>query len=338
MKKYLKVLVLIGLVSFSSQAQGLEDIFNAKDDASKYVENYMAPAMNGLMYNLNNAWYTTGKVHEKFGFDLTISLAVAKIPDSEKTFHFDPADYHYLTLQSGGTAELPTFAGGNTDEVIDATYEGDTAHFDAVDGVGEEWPEELIIPVSIPTPMVQIGLGLPSKTDVKLRFYPKSTTEGVEYSLFGLGLQHDLTQYFKVIDSIPGLTISALGAFTKSNVAVAYEAEADVDSKLEMGINAYTVQLIGDYNLKFINFYLGTGYSGGATSLDVKGEYEYDSNENGTIEEDEIVKDPVSLDFAVAGFKTTIGTRFNLGPVKVFGDYTIQKYPAVTLGLALSIK
>jgi len=345
MNKSILSLLVFFLFSNLLNAQDIQDVFRARDDASVYVKHYMGPAMNGLMYNLNNGWYTTGKTHEKFGFDITISASAAMIPEAQTTFKFDPAEYSEdFYLQSGGSATLPTVVGGTTDEVIETSYGSDLVSFDAIDGVGEQWKENIPIdmPIAVPSPMIQIGLGLPTNTDIKLRFFPKTTTEGVESSLFGVGVQHNLSQYIKTLDDIAGFSVSGLGAFTKAKVAyIPHYETGDVEASeqsIEMSVNSYTLQVIGDYNLKFINFYLGMGYTGGNTNLGAYGDYKYDNNENGTIEPDEIVTDPISIDFSVAGFKTTIGTRFNLGPVKLFGAYTIQKYPSITAGIAVSIR
>lgn len=48
----------------SSQAQELESILLAADDAGLLTENYLNPAMKGLMYSVNGGWYTTGKTHK----------------------------------------------------------------------------------------------------------------------------------------------------------------------------------------------------------------------------------------------------------------------------------
>lgn len=47
------------------------------------------------------------------------------------------------------------------------------------------------LPVNaVPAPVVQIGLGLPFKMDLKVRFVPKlNFDDDIEASLFGLGLQ-----------------------------------------------------------------------------------------------------------------------------------------------------
>ena len=342
MKKLIVFLTFI-IASASTNAQDLEYMFQAKNDATTYIQHYMAPGMNGLMYNLNNGWYSTGKTHNVLGFDLTVTASAAMIPASETTFTFDPSEYgDDFGLVGGGSAELPTVAGGTTTEQLEITYGSDSVVIDAVDGVGEEWKENIPIdmPVSIPTPMVQVGIGLPSKTDIKLRYFPDSETDGVKYGLLGVGVQHNISQYIKALDSVPRVTFSALGAFTKAHTSyVPTNDTGDVvmnNERIEMNINAYTFQLIGDYDLKFINFYLGLGYTAGKTTLGAYGTYKYDTNENGTFEEDEIVKDPINLEFTITGFRTTAGARINLGPIKIFGDYTYQKYPSVSAGFALS--
>ncbi len=335
-----KIILALLFITFSNMVNAqLEAIFAARDDAAIYTKQYLNPAMNGIMYNLNNGWYSSGKTHKKLGFDLTVFASTSMVPDKDKFFQFIASDYNYLSISSG-SSQLPTVAGGTTNTVLEANNGSDSITFDAVDGLGGEWPTDFFIPVSVPTPMVQLGLGLTGKTDIKLRFFPKTTNQGVSFGLLGIGIQHDLTQYFKALDKIPMLHISGLGAFTRANLIYTPD-NTDIsgsNQRMEMHINAYTLQAIGDINLKIIDVYLGMGITSGSTNLDALGTYEFDFNDNGSIENDEIITDPIQLDFAITGVKTSIGARINLGPVKIFGDYTLQKYPSLTAGLALSIR
>ena len=337
MKKNI-LLILLAINSLNAFAQ-LEEVFAARDDAAIYTKQYLNPAMNGIMSNLNNGWYSSGKTHKKFGFDISLFATTAIIPDEDKVFQFIASDYNYLSISSGSST-LPTIAGGTTTTILEAANGGDSVTFNAVDGLAEDWPTNFFIPVSIPTPMIQVGFGFPKNTDVKLRFYPTTHKDDVSYGLIGVGIQHNLTQYFKILEKIPTLHISGLGAFTKANIAYT-PSNSNVsgsNQSIEMQINSYTLQVIGDIDIKILNFYLGMGYTSGNTSLDALGNYEFDFDDNGTIENDEIITDPIQLDFAITGFKTTIGTRLNLGPVKIFGDYTLQKYPSLTLGIAVGIR
>lgn len=317
--------------SISVNAQ-IEEIFAADGDASTYFEHYMSPAINGLMYDLNNAWYSRSKTHNKFGFDVSFSASIAIIPDDEKTFQFLASEYDNLTL-SGGDGVLPTIAGDDTSSVLETEVLGNSFPIDAVDGLGDDWLREFFIPISIPTPMIQAGFGLPFNTDIKLRFFPNTEREGIAFNLFGLGLKHNLTQYFGKTEK-DLFTLSALGAFTKTNVTYIPNNVGIPGSNqsIDMNIQAYTAQAIAGVNLKFVDLYLGFGYVGGTTDLNVNGSYVFNNGIS-----DFTVTDPIDLNFEMTGFKTTLGTRFNLGPVKIFGDYTFQKYPSITAGVAFSM-
>jgi len=335
MRKTIILTVLTITLSFSTQAQ-IEQIFAAKEDASTYVEHYLSPAINGLMYDVNNGWYSRSKTHKKFGFDISFSASIAFIPDDEKYFQFVASEYDNLTLQ-GGDGQLPTIAGGETNDVLETSVSGFALPINALDGHGDEWLKEFFIPISIPTPMIQAGVGLPFKTDLKLRFFPNTKRKNIAFNLFGLGLKHNISQYFTKSD-IELFTVSALGAFTKTKVTYSPNAIniPGNNQSLEIDIQAYTAQVIAGANLKIIDFYLGMGYVGGTTDLGVKGTYNFDLTGDGNI--DVPVNDPFDLNFKMTGFKTTLGTRFNLGPVKIFGDYTFQKYPSITAGLAISLR
>lgn len=334
MRKTIILTILTITLSFSTQAQ-IEQIFAAKEDASTYVEHYLSPAINGLMYDLNNGWYSRSKTHKKFGFDVSFTASIAIIPDNEKYFQFVASEYDNLTLQ-GGDGQLPTIAGNETNDVLETTVSGIALPINALDGYGDKWLKEFFIPISIPTPMIQAGFGLPFNTDIKLRFFPNTEREGIAFNLFGLGLKHNISQYFTKSDS-ELFTLSALGAFTKTNVTYSPNAANIPGSNqtLEIDIQAYTAQAIAGVNLTFVNFYLGFGYVGGTTDLGVKGTYNFDLTGDGIT--DIPVDDPFDLNFEMAGFKTTLGTRFNLGPVKIFGDYTFQEYPSITAGVAYSM-
>ena len=337
MKKIAFFTILI-FISIRSQAQ-IEQIFSARDDAQIYLNHYLSPVMNGLMSNLNNSWYSSGKTHKKWGFDITISASASIIPENEKAFQFIASEYNHLSLSSGSET-LPTAAGGVSTTTLEATNSEGSITFNAPDGVGDQWPDKFFIPVSVPSPMIQIGVGIPSKTDIKLRYFPKVTNNEISFGMIGIGIQHDLTQHFKVLDKIPTLHISGLGAFTHTSLIyniIDSGVQGDNQS-LEMSINTYTIQVIGDIDLKLINFYLGIGYTNGTSNIDALGTYKYDFNNNGTFSNDEIITNPLQLNFMVSGMKTTAGVRFNLGPVKIFADYSLQKYPAVSTGLALSFR
>lgn len=346
--KTTKIVTLLLMFTGISHYAQIEQLFSAKADAEKYLNQYIAPGLNGLMYNMNNGWYSTSRTHKAWGFDISISAMAAIVPNSETTFQFIAADYQNLSLDSGSNL-LPTLAGGNSTSQLSVTNDyGDVITFDAPDGLATEWPKQIPFDAAMPMAMLQIGLGLPGKFDVKVRYFPKSTFQDeMTAQLFGIGVQHNVSQYFteNKKDSLGNVkpskfNVSILGAYTKTKTSY-HPKKSNVpgsNQQLNFAMKNFTLQAIAGYDFKFINFYLGTGYTGGSSNIDALGTYQYDFDTDGSYTADETFVDPLHLAYDIAGFRTTAGVRLNLGPVKIFTDYTFQKYNAITAGFAISIR
>lgn len=345
MKKALLISALC-FVSHSALSQGFETVVFAAEDASKLSEDYVNPFVKGFMYDMNSGWYTTAKTHNKFGFDITITPSISLVPSSDEFFDFNPNDYRHLSLPNGETS-LPTLMSSSDQTTmvnVSIPYGNDTykvSEFEMPKGIAGDLPLK-----GVPLPMVQAGLGLPTRTDVKLRFLPNiSFADTGEVSLFGMALQHDLGQYLK-ISSLP-LNIAVLGGFTNLKVNYAIEEDPGIpDITVNNGAasfktTAWTLQALASLDLKIITFYAGIGYNAGKTEVDLKGDYHLVYNiedENGTVlgAVEETVTDPISLRFKVSGMNGTIGTRLNLGFFKIFASYTVQEYNTINGGIAFS--
>ncbi|WP_460218339.1 DUF6588 family protein [Psychroserpens sp. MEBiC05023] len=347
--KKLIVLCLVLLSFYNSKSQELETILLAADDASLLTENYLNPGMKGLMYSMNGGWYTTAKTHKKFGFDIIINANASFVPTAEQMFAFLPNDYSFLSLPNGETSLNTVMSENDSETEIDISIPTDNgnfkvASFDMPGGITEDLPIN-----AVPTPMVQLGFGLPYKTDIKLRLVPKlNFDDSVEANLIGVGLQHDLMQYFGPLEKLP-LHVSVLAAFT--NMTVAYEIndenpddEVSVNNgEAEFKMNTWTLQALASLDFKIITLYGSLGYNSGKTTAKMKGDYILtydveDTNGNviGTI--DESISNPINLDFEANGMRATLGTRLNIGFFKIFADYTFQEYNTASAGIAFSFR
>lgn len=347
--KKLFLLIVIGLNLQYTNSQELETILLAADDASLLTENYLSPAMEGLMYSMNGGWATTAKVHKKFGFDLTIGVNASFVPDASQTFAFNPNDYTFASLPNGETQLQTVMSENDNETTVDISIPQDNgtfkvASFSMPGGITEDLPVN-----AVPAPTVQVGFGLPFKTDIKARFVPTlNFDDSVEAGLIGFGLQHDLTQYFGPIDKLP-LSISILGAFTNMNVSYAIDDEDLSDNvavrngEAEFKMNTWTIQALGSLDFKIITLYGSVGYNNGKTTAKMKGDYTLtytveDNNGNPVGSVSESISNPINLDFEANGMRATIGTRLNLGFFKIFGDYTFQGFNTATLGIAISVR
>lgn len=343
------ILFLCFLFIFSVKAQQLETLLLAKDDAGKLMGNYVAPAVKGVMYSMNGGWYTTAKTHKKFGFDITINANASFVPQKEEMFDFVASDYAFLSLPNGETS-IPTVMSDNTYETVvdvnvpvgDGTFK--VASFEMPSGITDELPIN-----AVATPMVQVGFGLPFKTDIKLRYVPKlSFDTTVDANLVGVGLQHNLMQYFGPLEKLP-LSVSVLAAYTNIKVVYNIEDKSTIDNvvvtngEAEFKMNTWTVQALASLDFKVVTFYAGFGYNKGSATSKLKGDYEltYDIEDSGgnvigTV--NETISNPLSLEFEANGVRATVGSRLNIGFFKIFADYTIQEYNTASAGIAFSFR
>lgn len=350
MKKFSFVFLIVFSVQFS-HAQELESILlAASGDAERLTQAYIEPVLKGVVYSMNDGWYTTGKTHKLLGFDITLGANLALVPNKDKSFVFRPSDYSFLTTQSGGDQEVSTVMGDNSDGTIfdvripvgDGTFK--VAQFEMPGGIGDDLPLQ-----AVPAPIVQVGLGLPTKTDIKLRFLPNiGADDKVKNLVLGVGLQHDLSQYIPAMEESP-FSLSALLAYGYTKVTYEINDEDALDDvtvtngEALFKLNTLSVQAIGSVNLVFVDFFGSLGFGRGGSQLAMNGDYTLSyqledgaGNDLGTVSE--TLTDPLNFKVNVNSVRMSVGTRFNIGVFKIFGSYTLQEYSNISAGIAVSVR
>ncbi|MDH3382145.1 MAG: hypothetical protein OEL54_05530 [Flavobacteriaceae bacterium] len=339
MKKIFIILIALSL-SATSRSQDLELLLLAKNDANLLMRNYMSPIMNGMMNGLNNGWNHTAKTHKKFGFDITINANAAIVPNSEKSFLFNHSDYQYLSLESG-SSNINTVMGSVNNSLIGIKIPaaGNTykiAQFTMPDGVGDDLPLN-----AVPSPMIQASIGLPTSTDISVRFLPSVNSDDVKANLIGFGVKHNLMQYFGPLDKLP-LNVSVFGGFTTMNTTYNIQNNSALsgnNQEATFKLNTYTFQALASLDFPLITLYGGIGYDKGSSDLKINGSYVLEYTIDGTANKvTETVTNPIDLDFETSGARATLGARLNLAFFKIFADYTIKDYNTLSAGIAFSFR
>ena len=293
---------------------------------------------------MNNGWYHTAKVHEKFGFDISIGANFANIPSKEELFSIAELGLSNNTTVINGTTSSPTVAGSNSISPAQFQYstqiEGQnvSANFTMPTGIKEDLPAN-----TIPAPAVQIGFGLPFKLDLIVRYVPKVGSEDVKTDVFGLGIKKEITELLGPLDKTP-LHISVLAAY--SNMGVNYEignVNNDVSTQnasANFSLNTYTIQAIASLNFPVLNVFGGIGYNGGDLRLNTLGNYtlNYNTSINGAPNVEESITDPFSIKTNSGSMNATIGARVSLGFFKLYGSYSLQEYNTINAGIAFSFR
>jgi hypothetical protein len=291
--------------------------------------------MKSLGAGLNNGWYNTAKPHKKFGVDLTISVAAVGIPSSEKFFTVDNSKLSSIELTTDHKGNAVTASGkvptifGPTDTQSQYEYTSGPSIGQTIEGIGGVGIGDL--PMSrIPVPVVNLGFGLPKNTDVKFRFIPSVGPSDVKFSLFGIGVMHDVKQWIPGIKMLP-IDISGFVGYTRMSL----EAEIDGPSqKGEFVVSATTLQVLASKKISVLTFYGGTGYNFSKSTLAAKGNYDL----NGDSSDGNETKDPVDISASLSGPRLTMGMRLKLAVFTFHGDYTLQKYSAFTAGFGINVR
>jgi len=337
----MKRLLTLFLISFFfiSNAQlfdGVETLLSAKEDSEKLIKGYTQPLMKSFIYGLNSGWSTSAKTHSKLGFDLTLGMSNSIAPDAERSF-----SPNNLELVDFSGQELPTIFSDRSSVPLDITIPGTAVTGDLKTrlnfpgGIGSNIPFN-----GVPLPNLQLGIGTFRNTDILLRGVPKQKFEGAEIGLFGIGLKHDLTQYFGVIGKLP-FNLSVLLAQTSLNASYLFDPALDANV-LDLQIKAQTFQLLGSLDFPFVSAFGALGISRGNADFNLLGDYELSYTETlpGGIELPftTTLSDPLSLDYKTSSFLATIGARLNLAFFKVYGQYSFQEYNTFSIGTSFSFR
>lgn len=343
------MIVLLFFSSMTLHAQGIGNILIAAgDDAKTLTQNYMDPGLKCLVYSLNSGWATTAKTHSKFGFDVTIGASFSFVPRNEQEFLFDSNDYEFLTLPAASSGMLPTVMSEDSQQsILDVRVPDGNGAFKVASikmpgGIAEDLPAN-----SVPAPLIQLGFGLPTRTDVKFRIVPNMEYgDKVKAGVLGIGLQHDFTQYMGFVDSLP-LSISGLIAFSNMNVTYKIDDDSDnvtlTNGEGAFNLNTFAIEVLGSLDFPFITLLAGIGYGVGSSSLELKGVYELryeleDNSGNSLGNVSETIIDPINLETNNASIRARLGGSFNLSVFKIFIDYTLQEYSTFTGGIAVSVR
>ncbi len=340
MTKIYKFIALI-LVSFNclpqtSHAQDdIDQILKGSlKDANYLLEGYMTPMMNSIGTGLNYGWYNTAKVHKTLGVDLTISASLVYIPAADKFYSVDNNKLEQVSLISydgkqvspTGMGSVPTIFGPDKTPTYEHTETGET--FNGPPGLDLK---DAIKVNALPVPIYNLGIGLPKGFDLKIRFAPTLTTGDSKFSLFGLGVMHDVKQYIPGIKALP-FDLSGFVGYTNMKAEQKIDATAGQNQKAEVSFSSTTIQALISKKIAVLTVYGGVGYNLAKSNLAMKGTYDLD--DDGTPE----ATDPVNLDFSTSGVRATGGIRLKLAVFTFHGDYTLSKYNTLNAGFGINVR
>lgn len=227
MKKFLTLFLFILFSVSVSYSQNLENRINKY--VSDFGKGYSQPVVEALGLMMNNGWVSVKSMKDLFSADIGIATVFVPVTSTDKSFII--ASPYDNTLQSVSTA-----VGSSTETLINGAPPGATPN---------TYPKGFNLGI-IPVFMPQFSIGNLVNTRLTLRALPKFKTGDLGFiSLFGVGLQHTISEDFK--KPLP-LDFGILGAY----------------ETLELGdiisANSFTGSAIVSKRVWKINFYSLLGY------------------------------------------------------------------------------
>ena len=322
--------------SVTYSQSGIENLLSSGiEDANRFMNSYVEPGSEALIYSLANGWYNSAKVKGLGGFEISLIAGVSQIQDKNTRFTLNENDYNSLRFASGPSEqEVGTVFGQNSPDINMTISEGNQSigSISLPQGLGSENVEY------IPNLIIQGSVGLPFSTELKLRFLPEVETNDVTSQSYGAGLQHEFT------DWIPGLKLLpiALSGFVGYNT---FEGEyllseqgtliSGTNQSISTDIDSWHYATLVSTKLPIINFYGSIGGVSGSAVTRLKGEYIINtgvSNVQGAT-----FVDPLRLDTSVSGYRATLGTKLSLAFFKLNIDYSFQEFNSLNVGINFGI-
>lgn len=305
------------------------------EDANTLMGPYISPFMKGLGFGFANGWYNTAEAHQILGFDLTVSGNVAFVPDEDLFYNVLDLELNEVQAEFPNLdGEVPTVFGLNERPVYSFKSDPTRSSFEGPPGLDLE---RNIGANFVPVPTVNIGIGLPMKTDLKVRYLPEIEADDFRVKMWGVGVLHDVKQYIPVVNKMP-FDMSVLIGYTRLKTEVGLSGAVDDGGNNnqtgKIGINSWTAQLLVSKKFTVITLYAGVGANKVDSNLQILGTYVLDpSNPDLTTFED-----PIDLDFNNNGARFTAGLRLKLAVFTLHADYTFQEYEIASAGIGLRFR
>lgn len=333
MKKIILLLILCFSASVSNAQNDLDVLLAAGiDDAKRFANDYLAPGTNGLMHSMNANWFNSAKVKPLGGFEISVVANAAVVKDEHKVFNLNAADYNNVQFSQGPSSQnVASFLGQNDPDIyVEVVYDDlifgeQTTEIELPQGIGEHNQSLL------PSAFIQGALGISSGLELKARFVPNIDTDQGSLSMYGAGLQFEITEWLPANNLLP-IALSGLVAYNHLDGTYDITESSGIEGenqRLENNTNTWLFQLIASTKFKIINFYGGVGYIKGTSESDILGDYRVTDGFLTT----ETIKDPFSVSSEVSAVRGTVGTKLKLGFFRLNAEYHLSEFNAFSLGV-----
>lgn len=215
-----------------------QELGNLIDDAIFFTDKYVTPATDAAVYQAASGWVNTSRKANLWDLTLGLHVNTFFVPQSDRKFRISNSDFSFFTIEGAETALTPSTLGSDQFVTLVGELDGSQVVLKTPEGINRE---------TVIYPYLQGSLGLWYGTEIIAKFSPKVTLKNVEYQVYGIGLKHNLSQYFEYLKKRK-IHFSVLAAYSREDLTVNF---LDVETSYgNLGLNALN-SLIDTWQFQF---------------------------------------------------------------------------------------
>ncbi len=341
------ILLLASTTQLIAQEGNFSNFFKAETgDATKLTQAYLSPLFRGIGVGLNSGWYHSARAKNLGKFDVKFMATGAFVPSEDQSF-----DVRNIGL-SNQTRLAPNQSTSFSPTAFGKDIKGPEMELFASDGkpLGSfTLPNGLGFNI-VPSPQLQVTVGVIKNTDVSVRYTPKiGNNDFGRFSVFGFGAKHEITSLLfpgKTEKLIP-IDIAIAFAYsqinferkiTKDEQLDESNSGRDLNQRIDGKFSGISADIIVSKKLSVFTPFVSLSYNTSKTNVGIKGDFIFKSDPTLPMPNYTTATDPVSIQQNdLAAFRGNIGFQLQLAFFRLYSTYSIGKYQAFTAGIGFGI-
>jgi len=340
------IIVLLSALKVSAQ-NGFSDLIRSGPaDANRLVNAYAEPLFKGFGVGMNSGWNNTAKAKKLLHFDLRITATGAMVPTSDKAFNVTQIGLsNHIGPKDATQVMSPTIGGTDHSGPAMNIYDDNGQKVDEFNLPSGKLP-------IIPSPQIQLTIGLVKNTDLTIRGIPKISfgSDAGSVSMIGFGLKHDIMPDIvgKKVDKVIPFSLALAVGYSRLNTTIPLTVNPDEGAQPENGqqstdfsnqhieahFSSFMFQAIISKQLLFFTPFLAVGYNTASTNAAAIGNYPVTTGGNLAGETYTTFVNPISIkETTVNGFRADLGFQLNLAIFRVYASYSAAQYQSFNVGI-----
>jgi hypothetical protein len=319
MRRLLFIILISPIVCLSQN----EDLDNLVGDLIFLTGQYVEPAAQATIYQSSGGWFKNAKAQALWDLDISFQANALFLPKKKRNFSVSESELVNLSIQGSETsATIPTALGGESTVVFLGSIDDDIVEIEAPEGLNQSVFNYY---------QFQTSLGLWKGTSLITRYSPKIKINKTHYQIFGVGLKHNISQWFPNVDA-NRFNLAALISYSNYNVSDQFSPSdlvlGTIDS-INVDGESYLFSVLGTQSVNKFDFTASIGVTKSAFNYKIGGDGELLLLLLNTA--------LTTLEGEETNVKGDFGVNYNFSNFSINSNITIGAFTNLIIGINYSI-